>query len=129
MHIFESGTCTDIHIGYRVAQVRVVFSFTKKAAAAAMWPDKMDPHPPKHMAYIQWFTPFHERERTNGIYPVKRSIKDEVPEAEVIAVDDRLRGSVYLCLKFEPAVPRDWTSSNMLERADSFLLDGHLYPP
>ncbi|KAJ7604990.1 hypothetical protein FB45DRAFT_1149638 [Roridomyces roridus] len=97
--------------GYRVAQVRVVFSLSapaRKAFAGVVLPS--------HLAYVDWFSPFTaEPEPHHWMYKVKRSMKDGVQLSSVIPVAN-IRRSIHLLPRFGPVAPPKWTSSNVLER-------------
>ncbi|KII92122.1 hypothetical protein PLICRDRAFT_103181 [Plicaturopsis crispa FD-325 SS-3] len=116
--------------GYRVMQVRAVFSLSK-AALDRMFPDPSEPRPPKHLAYVEWFTPFSVNPEPHyGMYKVKRVVRDGQRIASIIPVS-RIRRSVHLFPKWGPVAPREWKSSSVLDDAPAFLvncwLDRHSY--
>lgn len=89
-------------------------------------------HPPKHLAYVEWFTKFTwVPEPHSGLYRVKKQMDvDGTAAASVIPVEMILR-SVHLLPKWGGAVPSGWTGENVLDLAPSFLLnifkDNHSY--
>ncbi|KAI0055018.1 hypothetical protein BV25DRAFT_1816215 [Artomyces pyxidatus] len=114
--------------GYRVAQVRAVFSLAIRARRAVL-PDDVDA--PRHMAYVEWFVPFQDAAEDNHeMYRLTRMLKDGRRVASVIPVAN-IRRSVHLFPKFGPVAPREWTSYNVLELCDVFyvncFLDHHTY--
>ncbi|KAI0041099.1 hypothetical protein FA95DRAFT_1501909 [Auriscalpium vulgare] len=118
--------------GYRVCQVRAVFSLPIKAREAAFPPNY---NGPTHLAYIEWFTPFPLNEEPNHLmYKIGRSFRGARDSrrrvCEVIPVDD-IRRSVHLFPLFGATVPRTWTSSNVLEQCERFYVssftDRHTY--
>ncbi|KAI0059399.1 hypothetical protein BV25DRAFT_1783583, partial [Artomyces pyxidatus] len=114
--------------GYRVAQVRVIFSLPIRARQA-VFPDDVDA--PRHMAYVEWFSPFPDAAEDNHeMYRLTRTLKDGRRVASVIPVAN-IRRSVHLFPKFGPVAPREWTSSSVLELCDTFYLncfvDRHTY--
>ncbi|EPQ54137.1 hypothetical protein GLOTRDRAFT_44196 [Gloeophyllum trabeum ATCC 11539] len=113
--------------GYRVAQVRVVFTLPPRAIAA-LFPRRQ---PPKHLAYVEWFTPFSRSPEPNSrLNKVSRSVRNSDRLASVIPVL-QIRRSVHLYPKWGPSVPRDWSSSTVLDDAVVFyvnpFVDRHSY--
>ncbi|KAG1874431.1 hypothetical protein F4604DRAFT_1880886 [Suillus subluteus] len=114
--------------GYRVAQVRVVFTLTSKAM------DLLFPagpvKPPAHLAYVEWFTPFQQPESHHGLYKISCLMRHGEHLASIIDVSD-IRRSVHLFPNFGAVVPREWTSSTVLELCSSFFVnsfsDRHAY--
>ncbi|KAJ7846002.1 hypothetical protein B0H13DRAFT_2238970 [Mycena leptocephala] len=101
--------------GYRVAQVRVVFSLGARHICTLF---SRGVTPPKYLAYIEWFSPFTQPEPDHLMYKVNRSTKD----------GDRIVTSIP---KFGPVAPVDWKSSNVLEKCPHFFVnsmtDRHIY--
>ncbi|KAI0054641.1 hypothetical protein BV25DRAFT_1816783 [Artomyces pyxidatus] len=115
--------------GYRVAQVRAIFSLPIKARRSIFPQEKDDD--PRHMAYVEWFAPFPDTaEDVHDMYRLTRMLKDGRRVASVIPVDN-IRRSVHLFPKWGAVAPRSWTSSNVLELCDVFyvncFLDRHTY--
>ncbi|KAJ3925746.1 MAG: hypothetical protein NXY57DRAFT_906700 [Lentinula lateritia] len=113
----------------RVGRVRAIFSLPEDKLDA-MFPPNC--HPPKHLAYVEWFTKFTwVPEPHSGLYRVKKQMDvDGTAAASVIPVEMILR-SVHLLPKWGGAVPSGWTGENVLDLAPSFLLnifkDNHSY--
>lgn len=122
-------TCSPVILpGYRIGQVRVVFSIPNKAANILFPPHIV---PPKHLAYIEWFSPFTRTSEPNHLmYKVKRSLKNGERLVSIIPVTN-IRRSAHLLPKFGPVAPQEWTSSNVLELCPTFFvnctLDRHMY--
>ncbi|GJE98156.1 hypothetical protein PsYK624_143780 [Phanerochaete sordida] len=113
--------------GYRIAQVRAIFSIPKRRLRT-LFPNH---EPPQHLAYIEWFSPFGARPEPNhGMYKVTRSMRNGKRETAVIPLTD-IRRSVHLHPAFGPIVPRDWSSSNVLDKCPKFFvsnfMDRHAY--
>ncbi|KAF7358613.1 hypothetical protein MSAN_01200000 [Mycena sanguinolenta] len=122
-----NGGLTGVE-GYRVAQVRVVFSIPA-ASLHNLFPPTISP--PKHLAYVEWFSPFSsEPEPHHLLYKLKPSYKNGERLCSIIPVAN-IRRSIQLLPKFGPVAPKEWTSSNVLEQCPVFfansLGDRHLY--
>ncbi|KAG1811639.1 hypothetical protein EV424DRAFT_1473681 [Suillus variegatus] len=114
--------------GYRVAQVRVVFTLTNQASNVLF---RAGPaQPPTHLAYVEWFTPFQQPESHHGLYKVGRLIRHGERLASIIDISD-IRRSIHLIPNFGAAAPREWTSSTVLECCSTFFVnsfsDRHAY--
>ncbi|KAG1748112.1 hypothetical protein EDB19DRAFT_1630396 [Suillus lakei] len=114
--------------GYRVAQVRVVFTLTTQATNLLFPAGPVKP--PAHLAYVEWFTPFQQPESHHGLYKISRLMRHGERLASIIDVSD-IRRSVHLFPNFGAVVPREWTSSTVLELCPSFFVnsfsDRHAY--
>ncbi|THH14703.1 hypothetical protein EUX98_g9574 [Antrodiella citrinella] len=105
--------------GYRVAQVRVIFTLPKSAAPLF---GAVGLLPPKFLAYVEWFTAFGAPDPNHRLFKIKRVIRDGDRLASVIPLR-AIRRSVYLFPKFGPVAPRDWSSGNVLDRCGAFYVD------
>jgi hypothetical protein len=120
----------SIESGFRVAQIRVVFRILPKASAI-LFPTHSLTTVPKHLAYVEWFSPFtHNPDNTHGMYKISRSFKEGERLASVIPVHDVVR-SVVLFPKFGAVAPREWSTSTVLEECTTFYVnpftDRHSY--
>ncbi|KAH9830637.1 uncharacterized protein C8Q71DRAFT_716534 [Rhodofomes roseus] len=126
----EHGDGESIGVsGYRVAQVRVIFSLSKKAREIVF---KNDANAPSHFVYLEWFSKFKSRPEANHqFYSVKRSCTADGQRLAAIVPLDSLHRSAHLLPKFGPTKPPEWTSDNVLDLCDSFLVnsftDRHTY--
>ncbi|KAI0039510.1 hypothetical protein FA95DRAFT_1504079 [Auriscalpium vulgare] len=129
--LVDTGEGQDTRVlGYRVAQVRTVFSLPSKARAAAFPANYTGP---QHLAYVEWFTPFSAAaEPDHLMYKVARAYRTGARRRAfaVIPVDD-IRRSLHLFPVFGKLAPRHWTSANVLELCEKFyvssFLDRHTY--
>jgi hypothetical protein len=109
-----------IFTGHRVGQIRVIFSIPPKVQAM-LFPSNIVPE--KHLAYIEWFTKFSERPETHHqMYKICRSMKQGDRVASIIPLS-LIRCSIHLFPKFGSIVPRNWSSSNVLELCSTFFVN------
>jgi hypothetical protein len=104
---------------FRVAQVRTIFSISH---AARTYLNSSRPLP-QYLAYVEWFTCFRqEPERNTGMFKVTRSFVGTSRLSEVIPVSNIVQ-SIHLFPIHGPAIPREWKSSTVLERCNTFLVN------
>ncbi|EPS92975.1 hypothetical protein FOMPIDRAFT_1137017 [Fomitopsis schrenkii] len=108
--------------GYCVARVRVIFSLSN-LALAHLFPDQQKP--PRHLAYVEWFTQFRSPEPHHALYKIKPDVREQERQVSIIPVRD-IRRSVQLFPQFGPVAPRKWTSSDVLDQCPAFYVDSHL---
>lgn len=119
----------DSNIGYRVAQVRVVFRIPEKASNELFRADK---DLPRHLAYVEWFSNFGNNPDVNHrMYGLSRAYMGNGKRLfSVVPVAD-IRRSVHLYPDFGEVAPREWTTNSMLDDCDLFFLnpfpDRHSY--
>ncbi|KAF8810314.1 hypothetical protein BYT27DRAFT_7209578 [Phlegmacium glaucopus] len=128
--LINDGMGTEAGVkGRRVARVRVVFSLSEKVAERLFLPGV---RVPRHLAYVEWFSPFSNAPDPNHrMYKVTRSLSsDGSPLSSIVPVANIFR-SVHLLPKFGPVAPVEWTSSNVMDKCNTFFLnsftDKHLY--
>ncbi|PIL31105.1 hypothetical protein GSI_05801 [Ganoderma sinense ZZ0214-1] len=108
---------------FQVAQVRLIFKIPDKGMAH-LFPRIPVSERPSHLAYVEWFSKFgRSPHRDHGLYKVTRAIADR--RASIIPVD-RIERSCHLFPEFGPVAPREWTSSNVLEKCGTFYLNARL---
>ncbi|KAI0040188.1 hypothetical protein FA95DRAFT_1585098 [Auriscalpium vulgare] len=114
---------------YRVAQVRAIFSLPLKAREAAFPPDYDGP---KHLAFIEWFSPFaRAAEPDHLLYRIRRAYMAGGARRSAVIPVESIRRTVHLFPRFGPATLRYWTSANVLDTCDTFyvssFVDRHTY--
>ena len=79
----------------------------------------------KHLAYIEWFTPFTQHPLSNhSMYPISRVVQDGQRISSIIPLS-KILGSVHLFPKFGSTAPRNWSSSNVLDQCKTFFVNPH----
>lgn len=118
----NDGTGEDVGVdGYHVGRVRVIFSLSERARQV-MFADGVDV--PGHLAYIQWFSALQDPDPNHLLHNVlPLHDVDGTHVASVIPVAN-IRRSVHLIPKFGRVAPQEWTSSNVLDCCESFLVNG-----
>ncbi|KAJ7714376.1 hypothetical protein B0H16DRAFT_1215791, partial [Mycena metata] len=114
--------------GYRIAQIRVVFTLPPRLAKTIL-PSAIVP--PKYLAYVEWFSGFKPQpERHHSMYKVSRVIKHGDRYASIIPVAN-IRRSIHLLPKFGPVAPLHWNAYNVLDECPVFFAnpwtDRHIY--
>ena len=110
----------DSESGYRVAQVRLIFTLPVHLNFK------------KPLAYIEYFTKFSEQRQGSDLYVVRRSYTTESGsegrrrEAAVVCLDS-IRRSCHLIPEFTSQIrDKTWTSSNILEVCSSFYVNHYI---
>ncbi|KAI0324537.1 hypothetical protein GY45DRAFT_1349365 [Cubamyces sp. BRFM 1775] len=122
----EPGLSGQTHLTLfdtQVAQVRIVFSLPDAAVARLFPALPQNRLPPRHLAYIEWFTPFRDSpEPHSGLYSVKRLVREGGRVASIVPVAF-IQRSVHLIPKWGGRVPVEWTSGNVLDECPAFYLN------
>lgn len=109
--------------GYRVAQVRVVFKIPSKSIQHLFQDVNAARDVAKHLAYVEWFTPFQARRDPNHLmYRVSRSVRNGRRLASIVPVESFQR-SVHLLPRFGNTAPREWSSFSVLEQCNTFYVN------
>lgn len=115
--------------GYRVGRVWLIFKIPEHAHKD-LFPDVIIPG---HLAYVEWFSPFTQPDRIHGMYKVSPSYvgnQDRSLRVDVVEVKS-IRRSCHLIPVCGSTIPRDWTSSTVLNLSKNFYVntfsDLHMY--
>ncbi|KAI0639898.1 hypothetical protein C8Q77DRAFT_1214290 [Trametes polyzona] len=113
--------------GYHVAQLRLVFKLPA-AASRELFPDVLAPGP---LAYVERFSPLTAPDPVHGLYKVTRQ-RDAAGARLASVVEVRsIRRSCHLFPITGAVIPREWTSSTVLDNCDRFWVnsfsDIHMY--
>ncbi|TFK59084.1 hypothetical protein BDN72DRAFT_781236 [Pluteus cervinus] len=119
--LIDRGNNLDGISRYRVGRVRTVFSLSDELLEDHL-PEVPDDFP-SHFAYVELFTPFPASpEPDHDLYRIKPELQNGLPIGRVVPINNICR-SVHLFPKFGPVVPPNWTSSNVLDRANMFFVN------
>ena len=111
---------TNLFSGYRIAQVRVVFELPNQAISEVF--RSLDT-PPKHLAYVEWFTPIPATpDPKHGMYRVSRLTENGRRSASIIQVESIVR-SIHLIPQFGPVMPQEWNSFTVMEFCNTFYIN------
>ncbi|KAJ6600827.1 hypothetical protein B0H10DRAFT_2319986 [Mycena sp. CBHHK59/15] len=119
--LVNDGTGKDTGVdGYRVGQVRVVSSIPEKHIKKVF---KAGITIPKYLVYVEWFTAFQRQPEPNHLmYKISRAENRDGDHMASIIPIDNIRRSVHLFPKFGRVAPREWSSSNVLEKCSTFFV-------
>ncbi|KAG1765459.1 hypothetical protein EV702DRAFT_1182481 [Suillus placidus] len=118
-------TVDSVHVKlcYCVGQIRAIFLIQERDAQS-LFP--LTNQPPRHLAYIEWFTPFPSTpDSRHGMYKITRIVCLGERVASIIPVSN-IACSVHLIPKFGPVAPHHWMSNNVLEECDTFFINCYI---
>ncbi|KAJ2991509.1 hypothetical protein NUW54_g8175 [Trametes sanguinea] len=104
--------------GYRVAQVRVIFTLPPSLQRLVVGPLRDQPH----LAYVELFTPFTSPDPHSRLYKIGRAYSQRMRKAMIVPVAHIFR-SCHLIPVFGSRAERSWTSDDVLETCDTFYLN------
>lgn len=112
----------------RVARLRAIFRIPPHCNHALFGAHGVSA--PGHLAFVEWFSKPTAKHRDHQMYTVTRSGTRSAPSVSIIEVSTIKRGC-QLAPMFGDRANRAWTSQNVLDRCDKFLLnnfvDHHTY--
>lgn len=77
------------------------------------------------LAYIEWFTPLREPDRSSGLHRLLCLTRRLHQNTAVIHVNE-IAHPCHLILRMGQAVDRGWTSANVYESASDFYLNSFI---
>ncbi|KAG1787961.1 uncharacterized protein HD556DRAFT_1245932 [Suillus plorans] len=111
--------CTGLK-GTRIGRLKVIFRLPQQVYGSVQPAWTKDP-----LAYVEWYAPLKPAaEDYYELYTVKKpllSLDGSLP-GRVISLSS-IRQTCQLVPNFGRTVPIDWTSDNVLDKCDSFLLN------
>ncbi|TFK60899.1 hypothetical protein BDN72DRAFT_778839 [Pluteus cervinus] len=118
--LIDRGNNLDGILRYRVGRVRTVFTLPDDLIAEYL--DDIDDIP-SHFAYVELYSPFSvDPEADHDLYKIKPEIRNGSLVSRIVPVDNICR-SVHLFPKLGSIVDPDWTSSTVLDLADTFFVN------
>ena len=115
-------------LAYCVVQICAIFSISSEAVTHLF----SNNHPPQHLAYVEWFTPFQTSpEPRTGLYKVLcTALQDGAHIASIVPVTNIIQ-NIHLSPLPGSNIPLEWTSDSVLEQCHNFLVnsfaDHHTY--
>ncbi|KAG2052878.1 hypothetical protein BDR06DRAFT_983008 [Suillus hirtellus] len=121
--LINDGTGTIGLKGLCVGQIRIIFSIPA-ATTQLLFPPTHQP--PKHLTYVEWFTPFPVMpDPRHGMYKISCVIKFGERVASIIPISNIVH-SIHLIPKFGAITPQHWTSHNVLEECHTFFVNCYI---
>ncbi|KAG1898389.1 uncharacterized protein F5891DRAFT_955757 [Suillus fuscotomentosus] len=122
--LINDGTVSDnVIAGLHVGQIHIIFSIPAVTTQLLFPPTHQ---PPKHLAYVEWFTPFPVTpDPRHGMYKISHVIKSGERVASIIPISNIVH-SIHLIPKFRAVTPRHWTSHNVLEECHTFFVNCYI---
>ena len=114
-------------LGTRIGRVRVIFqlplilsiSNNQSMEAPPAWPKE-------HLAYVEWYQPLAANpDKVNGMYSVRRT---QTLQCSIISLRSIRQGCMLVPKFFDGWITKKWTTDNVLDSADSFLLNNFHSP-
>ncbi|KAI0688664.1 hypothetical protein BC835DRAFT_1308654 [Cytidiella melzeri] len=98
----------------RVARLRVLFELPADLGRAS--------HP---LAYIEWYTSLQRCDPNTKLYQELRSSRHRRPNAQIVSAE-RILGFCHLAAKCGAAIDSGWTTENVLDMAEAFLVNPYI---
>ncbi len=77
------------------------------------------------LAYIEWFTPFHAKDTSTGMYIISHSTRQHYRHAAIVPITDIVR-TCHLIPVWGSEMNCTWNSDNVLDQAKRFILNPYL---
>jgi hypothetical protein len=113
----------NVIAGFHVGQIHLVFSIPASEIQFSFPPTNQ---PPKHLMYVEWFTPFPGTlDPRHSMYKISQLIKYDKRVASIIPVSN-ITHSIHLMPRFGVIALQHWTSDNVLEECDTFFINCYI---
>ena len=106
--------CSIVITGLCIAQVHAIFNLPPQFGQL-----------PHLLVYIEWFMALGQINPVTGMYSVQHSTCHHHPNAKIVVVDCIVQ-SAHLMAKSGHELNRDWTTSNVLEKAEIFWVNPYI---
>lgn len=112
----------------RAARVRVIFSIDESSMNQMNISQDVQALIPEHLAYVEWFSRFHQRDPHSGLFRVAKEMTlQNKPKGEIIPLL-RLRSSAQLIPRYSYLSHSDrssLSSYNILDKSSHFLFNSY----
>ena len=82
--------------------------------------------PREHLAYVEWYQPLSANpDKVNGMYSIRRT---QALQCSIISLRSIRQGCMLIPKFVDEWRTRKWTTDNVLDSADSFLLNNFHSP-
>jgi hypothetical protein len=104
--------------GIKIGRLRVIFEIPKAALPHTF---AAEITPPKHLAYIEWYSLSDTKDADSHLYDVRKITAPDQRKASIVELKD-VRRTCQLWPKFGPVANKEWTSANVLDKCNHFYL-------
>lgn len=108
-------------IGTRIGRIRVIFRLPETLDGVSL------PWPKEPLAYIEWYSPLNSAaEKNHLMYSVKKAMRPDGSPSGIVIPLTSIRQSCMLFPTYGSSMDKTWTTTNVLDKCSSFLLNNWL---